>query len=143
MSKLTNLSTIGAFVTVVRMFCVVPLLTGLVDIIGGTWILGQAGAVLPREITTDAVLNNQIAFWGAIWLGFGILLWWASNDPLNRATVARMLFIVLFMSGLARGYAWVRWGYPGPVLTGAMAIELVLSPALLFWLDRLLLRSRG
>ena len=142
MSQSATSSSIGAFNIVVRIFCVIPFLTGIVDILGGAWILGQAGATLPVDIADNAVINNQIAFWGAIWFGFGVLLWWVSYDPLGRAAVARMLFIVLFLSGLARVYAWIRWGYPGPVLTGAMAIELGLSPVLLLWLNRLQKRSR-
>lgn len=138
----TSSSDVGALTIVVRLFCVVPFLTGIADVLGGAWILGLAGAVLPVEIASDPVINNQIAFWGAIWFGFGVCLWWISYDPLGRAAIARMLFVVLFLSGLARFYAWVRWGYPGPVLVGAMTIELVLSPVLLLWLNRLQQLSR-
>ncbi|WP_446719501.1 DUF4345 domain-containing protein [Inquilinus sp. OTU3971] len=79
----------------------------------------------------------------AIWLGFGLVLWWISNDPLHRAAAARLLFAILFVSGLARLYALVRWGFPGPLLAGAIAIELVLSPIPILWLNRLQQHSRS
>jgi hypothetical protein len=131
------------FVALARLFCVVPFLTGVVDVIGGVWIIEQAGAALPMEVSANAVLNNQIAFWGAIWFGFGVSLWWASRAPLRRAAATRILLWVLFLAGLARAYACVRWGYPGPVMVGAMAIELVLAPVLLVWLARLEGRRHG
>ena len=134
MAQSVSPAGMGRFIVIVRLFCIVPFLTGIVDMLGGVWILQQAGAALPAKVADNAVLNNQIAFWGAIWFGFGIGLWWTSRAPLSRATVARILLAVLFLAGLARAYAAMRWGYPGAVMTGAMAIELILSPVLLAWL---------
>ena len=99
--------------------------------------LQQAGSAIPRGASLDPVLNNQIAFWGAIWLGYGVALWWTSGDPLTRSSVARILLGTLFLSGLARGYSLLLYGFPGPVLAGAMAVELGLSPILFLWLNRL------
>lgn len=143
MSQSDASSSIRAFSVVVRLFCIVPFATGAADMVGGAWILGQAGAVIPDGMANDPVVNNQIAFWGAIWLGFGVSLWWVSNEPLSRVAVARMLFAILFMSGLARAYASFRWGFPGLVLAGAMGIELLWSPVLLFWIQRLERRGRS
>jgi len=57
----------------VRIFCVVPIATGTLDLVLGAAVLRRAGADIPDSLTTDPVVNNQIGFWGAIWFGFGVL----------------------------------------------------------------------
>ena len=115
-----------------RAFCALPFLTGLGDMITGVQPLVAAGARIATATAADATLNSQVAFWGAIWFGFGISLWWAAGDIRRCATPIRIATATLFLSGAARAYASLRYGWPAPVLVGAMALELIGSP--LFWL---------
>ena len=122
---------------VLKVFCVVPFLTGAADLFGGTWILAQAGASMPAAAAADPIINSQIKFWGAIWLGFGAALWWVSGDPRDRTAMLRILLATLFVSGLARALSFALYGSPGGVLTGAMVLEIVGSAAMWLWQTRL------
>ena len=128
-----------ALAIAVRVFCVLPFALGAADMVGGARILTSAGAVLPEDVARDAVLNNQIRFWGAIWFGYGVLLWWASNDLRGRATVFRILMATLFLSGLGRAASVLQFGWASTPFTIAMAIELLSPPAfiaLAHWLQK-------
>ena len=126
-----------ALVIAVRVFCVLPFALGAADMVGGASILNSAGAVLPDDLVRDAVFNNQIRFWGAIWFGYGVLLWWTSNDLRGRAAVFRILMATLFLSGLGRASSVLQFGWASTPFTNAMAIELLTPPVLIAWAHRL------
>ena len=119
--------------TVLRLFCIVPFLTGAADLFGGTWILAQAGASVPADVATDPIINSQIKFWGVIWLGFGAAIWWVAGDPRTRAPMLRILLATLFVSGMARALSFALYGSPGGLLTGAMILEIFGSIGMWFW----------
>ena len=122
---------------VLRVFCVVPFLTGAADLWLGAKILTLSGVRMPEQVTRDAILNSEIRFWGAIWFGYGVALWWASFDLRGRADVLRILLGTLFLSGLGRALSAAQFGWPSSLLTGAMILEIVGSPALFVWHARL------
>ncbi len=141
--KLVEVPRFWTLTLVLRVFCVIPFLTGLADLFGGAAFLRTAGATLPNASVSDAVLNNQIKFWGVIWFGYGLSLWWASSDPRGRSGLLHILFGTLFFSGLGRALAVYRYGWASPVLTGAMGLELIGSAIFLMWLQRLHHTSRA
>ena len=101
-----------------------PLVTGALDLIDGIRLLKTAGFPSIDEIDRDPALNSQIKFWGAIWLGYGIILWRTSSRLRHDANLFRIPCAILFVSGLGRLGASVRYGLPGTVLTAAMGLEL-------------------
>ena len=119
---------------VLKVACVLPFVTGVVDVLGGTRILAVAGVSMPPEMASDPILNNQIGFWGAIWFGFGLALWWASNDVVPRAALLRILFATLLLSGLGRALSVTLHGWAGAPLAVAMVVELAGSIGLIAWL---------
>lgn len=130
----------GALTIVLRVFCVIPFLTGAADLFGGVKFLQTAGATVSGSERVDPILNNQIKFWGAIWFGYGLSLWWASYDVRGRSTLVRILLATLFLSGLGRALSVYEFGWASVVLTGAMALELIGAPALVLWHGWLLRR---
>ena len=116
----------------VRALCIIPFVTGVADILDGVGLLILGGARL-EGVARDPVLNSQIGFWGAIWLGFGIVLWRASAHLREEADLFRLLCGTIALSGLARLGAAFAYGLPGPVLTAAMAVELTAGVGFLFW----------
>lgn len=123
----------SALRAVARLFCLIPLATGLGDIAQGAGFLATAGAELPPGTLADPVLNSQLMFAGAIWLGYAPLIWYATGDLSRRAALFRLLFGLIFLSGIARVLAMIRYGSPGAILTGATAVELLLPPVLILW----------
>ena len=116
----------------IRSFCMIAFLTGAVDMFAGVHLLILGGADL-HAVTSDAVLNSQVGFWGAIWFGFGFILWRASTHLGDERSLFRILCAIIILSGLARLGSAVAYGLPGPVLTGAMILELVAGVGFLAW----------
>lgn len=127
--------------TVVRTFCVLPFITGAADLVDGLALLKSAGSPLEGEIRTDPVMNSQVRFWGAIWFGYGILLWRTTSDLRKNADVFRVLCAILALSGIGRFVSTIQYGSPGAVLTGAMAVELLGAAGLFGWHASLLRRD--
>ena len=116
----------------IRAFCLLAFLTGAIDMFAGVHLLIVGGAHL-ESVAGDAVLNSQVGFWGAIWFGFGLILWRASTRLREEAGLLRILCAIIALSGLARLGSAVAHGLPGPVLTGAMILELVAGVGFLVW----------
>jgi len=116
----------------VRALCIIPFVTGIADIINGVGLLTFAGARL-ENVASDPTLNSQVGFWGAIWFGFGIILWRASSHLQDEADLFRLLCGTIALSGLARLGSAFAYGLPGPVLTVAMSVELSAGMGFLFW----------
>jgi len=64
-------------------------------------LLTVGGARL-ESVAHDPVLNSQVGFWGAIWFGYGIILWRTSSNLRDEAGLFRLLCGILVLSGLAR-----------------------------------------
>ena len=116
----------------VRTLCIVPFVTGAIDIVNGVGLLIVGGAHL-QSVARDPVLNSQVGFWGAIWFGFGIVLWRASSHLRDEADLFRLLSGIIALSGLARLGAAFAYGLPGPELTVAMMVELSAGTGFLVW----------
>ena len=125
----------GALRTTLRIFCAIPFLTGAVDMIGGAKFLAATGAHLPPPSVADPLLNNQMGFWGGIWFGFGIILWYASGRLRAEPVLLHLLIGVLFLSGVGRVLSVALHGWTEPVLTAAMLLEL-LGPMIIWWWHR-------
>ena len=116
----------------VRALCIIPFVTGVADIVNGVGLLTLAGAPL-EGAANDPVLNSQIGFWGAIWFGFGLILWRASSHLQDEVDLFRLLCGTIALSGLARLGSAITYGLPSPVLTGAMLVELIAGVGFLLW----------
>ena len=116
----------------VRALCIIPFVTGVIDILDGVGLLILGGARL-ESVARDPILNSQVGFWGAIWLGFGVILWRASAHLRDEADLFRLLCGTVALSGVARLGAAFAYGLPGPVLTAAMVVELTAGVGFLLW----------
>ncbi len=127
-------------VAVLRAFALFALTTGTLDVVAGTRLLVGSGARLAAA-AADPVLNSQVAYWGAVWGGFGAALWWTTRDLRGRAAPLRILLGAVFAGGLGRVLAAVQFGLGPPVLAALIVVELAGVPAVLAWHRRLLRRD--
>lgn len=116
----------------VRVLCILAFATGALDMVAGVKLLNLGGARLD-SVASDPVLNSQIGFWGAIWFGFGIVLWRTSADLRTEASLFRILCGIIALSGLARLGAAFTYGFPGPALTAAIVVEIGGGLGLFVW----------
>jgi Domain of unknown function (DUF4345) len=122
---------------VLRTLCVIPLATGVLDFFLGAGALAVVDTALPGEAMADPSLNSQLRFFGAIWFGFGLLLWHVAGDLKTHATWFRLMCFVLILSGIGRLISWVEFGTPAIPFVVATVIEVIVIPFMLFWHFRL------
>jgi hypothetical protein len=132
----------NALVIVVRIFCLLPFVTGLADLVLGPQVFGPLGLTFPAAIVSDPALNSQIGFWGAIWFGMALLLWKCTTDLVENQGWFYLLCGILFLSGVGRAIAAIRFGLPPAPLSAAMALELIGIPPVILW-HRFLLNRLG
>ncbi|MDD3444144.1 MAG: DUF4345 domain-containing protein [Zavarzinia sp.] len=118
---------------VVRVFCLLPFVTGAMDLAIGASSLSKIDSPLGAEVLSDPVLDSQVRFFGAIWLGYGLSLWLAAGEMDKRPGGFRLLMAILFLSGIGRAVSALSVGLPSAPLVGGMALELVGVPLLLAW----------
>ena len=123
----------NALVIVVRIFCLLPFATGLADLVLGPRVFGPLGLTFPAAIMSNPALNSQIGFWGAIWFGMTLLLWKCTTDLVKNRDWFYLLCGILFLSGVGRAIAAIRFGLPPAPLTAAMLLELIGIPLVVLW----------
>ena len=116
----------------IRVLCILAFVTGVVDMFAGVHLLIIGGGHL-ESVANDPVLNSQVGFWGAIWFGFGIVLWRTSADLQAEASLFRILCGITGLSGIARLGSALVYGLPGPVLTSAMIVEIGAGVGFFLW----------
>ncbi len=128
----------NALVIAIRVFCLLPFVTGLADLVLGTRVFEPLGLTFPAAITSDPALNSQIGFWGGIWFGMAFLLWRCTTDLVKHRDWFYLLCGILFLSGVGRAIAAIRFGLPPAPLAGAMMLELLCMPIAVLWHRRVL-----
>lgn len=108
-----------------RIVAIFAMVTGLVDVVAGTGILPSLGSAISPEAASDPGLDSQFRFLSAMWLGYGVALYWASKDIVGRLPVLNILALAMFVGGLGRLISIAVNGAPPPAMFAFLAIELV------------------
>jgi hypothetical protein len=122
-----------ALQTVLGVLGLIPILTGGLDLILGAIALNIAGASVSPEVLNNAVLDSQIRFFGAIWFGIGIVLYWILPSIEKQTTLFRLLMGGIFLGGIGRLTSAFVVGIPPSHLIAATALELIGMPLLALW----------
>ena len=127
-----------AFKITLYLLAVVPLLTGALDLVIGLHAQRLIGAQLAQEGFGDPLLNSQIRFFGAIWLGIGVLLFVFLSDISKYSFLLRISLGIVFLGGLGRVVSIVQFGLPSTVegaafVVSVTAIEIIGMPLLFWW----------
>lgn len=113
------------------------LLTGAMDVVIG--VAGQAniGVGNAASVPLDPVLDSQVRFLGAVWVGLGAIQLVCLGDLRRYSTILQLCFAIVILGGIGRALSLLQAGHPssdiGTVFIAvALAIELMLVP--LVWL---------
>ncbi len=111
----------------------IALLTGAMDVIVG--VAGQAniGVGAAAAAPFDPVLDSQVRFLGAVWLGLGAVQLFCLGDLRRYGAILQLCFAIVVLGGIGRVLSLIQVGQPtsgtGPsFILLALAIELVLVP---------------
>lgn len=123
--------------TIAVLLSLIALLTGAMDVIVG--VAGQAniGVGTPATAPFDPVLDSQVRFLGAVWLGLGAIQLVCLVDLRRYGAILQLCFAIIVLGGIGRALSLLQVGQPasgmGPAfIVVALVIELVLVP--LAWL---------
>jgi hypothetical protein len=111
----------------------IPVLTGGLDLILGARSLHVAGSSIPFDTMNDVVLDSQIRFFAATWLGVGIILYWMIPSIDRQTTLFRLLMGGIFLGGVGRISSAALVGIPPVHFIAAIVLELVGVPILVLW----------
>lgn len=96
------------------------------------------GTALSADTLTSPGLDSQNRFYGTSFMLYGVVLLLAAGDLERFAPVLKAALWLVFAAGLARLISVALLGWPAPLVTVLLALELLLPPPVLLWSARLL-----
>ncbi len=121
------------FKIVLSILTLIPLGTGLLDLVLGVRALQLLDPLLSTQALSNPSLDSQFRFAGAIWVGYAVLIVLIMSDFWRYATLLRILLVIIFVSGIGRAASMFQLGMPTPIFVGATLLELIGMPLLLWW----------
>lgn len=119
--------------TVLKFGSLFAIATGTGDVLFGSKMLeGPTNTPFPVTTASQVFADSQIRFLGAIWAGFGAMLWWVSDDLVERRTPLAILNVVFALGGVGRAISGIKYGFKPAFVLPFTIVELV-APALV-WL---------
>ena len=110
------------------------LLVALTHIVLGPNADVLLGANLPATALLDPTIDSQNRFYGAAFGLYGVLLILASNSLATYRSVLLWTLALFFVGGVARLVSVALVGWPPALVVVLLFLELLLPPALTFWL---------
>jgi len=112
---------------VVALACLIPLSAGLVGALGDAQYLG----------ISDINRDSHVRYLSGLLLGIGIGFASTIRRIEHHTARFRLLTGIVMVGGVCRLAGFFLTGMPGVVMLAALAMELVVTPALCFWQARI------
>jgi len=109
----------------------VPVITGVVGMMGLSDPL-YAGLNLP----TDATLDSNMRFFGGVWLGLGLCVWWLVPRIATQTALFRAAWLMIAVGGVGRLLSIALVGLPLTPFIAFTALEIVGAPLFIWWQHR-------
>ena len=118
---------------VVAVAAAVPVLAGLSGVLFGHGITGDQNP----SVSAD----SHFRFLSGLLLGIGLCFWSTVPGIEEKTTLFRFLTLIVVLGGLARLLGLWITGIPSLFMLLALAMELVVTPALCLWQTRIANRA--
>lgn len=115
----------------------VPVITGVVGLMGLSDPL-YAALHLPQ----DATLDSNMRFFGGVWLGLGLCVWWLVPRIDQQTALFRAAWLMIALGGLGRLLSMAMVGVPLLPFVGFTALEILGAPLFIWWQSRVAHQSR-
>lgn len=110
----------------------VPVITGIISMAGlSDPIYADAG--LPAH----ALLDSNLRFFGGIWLGLGLAVFWLIPRIDTETILFRVIWGMIFLGGVGRLLSILLIGMPPIPFVAFTVLELVGAPLFVIWQARL------
>jgi hypothetical protein len=127
-----------------RALQIITALLGAIPVItGGLTMFGLADPLYASaHLTVNVLLDSNLRFFGGVWLGLGLAVWWLVPSIEKRGTVYRIIWGMIFLGGIGRVFSIIFAGVPPLPFVAFTILELVGAPLLIAWQYRLEKLSR-
>ena len=109
----------------------IPVLTGIITMFGLSDPI-YASANIPA----NALLDSNLRFFGSVWLGLGVALYWLIPNIEKQTVLFRLLWGMIFIGGIGRLLSMVFLGLPPLPFIAFTALEIVGAPFFIWWQAR-------
>jgi hypothetical protein len=106
----------------------VPVAGGMSGVICGARSLGEAAR---------GPADSQVRFLSGLLAAIGIAYWTTIPDIEKAGARFQLLTLIIVAGGFARAIGMLIAGPPGPLMSAALGLELVVAPALFLWQSRI------
>lgn len=106
----------------------VPLVTGVISMLGQHDPV-YASAALPLF----PLLDSNLRFFGGVWLGLGIAIFWMVPTIERQAVLFRAIWGAIFLGGIGRLLSMLIVGLPPAPFIAFTALEVLGAPLFVYW----------
>jgi hypothetical protein len=110
----------------------VPVITGALT------MLGLSDPIYaPASLPANALLDSNLRFFGGVWLGLGLAVFWLIPSIDRQSVLFRVLWGMIFLGGIGRLLSMVFVGMPPIPFIAFTALEIIGAPVCVAWQARL------
>jgi uncharacterized protein YjeT (DUF2065 family) len=113
------------------LLALVPVVTGMITMLGTGDPLYASS-----DIPALPVLDSNLRFFGGVWLGLGIALFWLLPRIERETVLFRTVWGAIFLGGIGRALSILLIDAPPIPFIGFTALELVGAPLFIYWQHR-------
>jgi uncharacterized protein YjeT (DUF2065 family) len=110
----------------------IPVLTGIITMFGLSDPIYAAA-----KIPANALVDSNLRFFGGVWLGLGLALYWLIPSIERQTVLFRVVWGMIFLGGIGRLLSMVFLGAPPLPFVGFTALEIIGPPFFIWWQARL------
>ena len=110
----------------------IPVLTGIITMFGLSDPIYAAA-----KIPANALLDSNLRFFGGVWLGLGLALYWLIPSIERQTVLFRVVWGMIFLGGIGRLLSMIFLGAPPLPFVGFTALEIIGPPFFIWWQARL------
>ena len=113
----------------------IPVVTGIIG------LLGTSDPLYELKGQPDVLLDSNLRFFGGLWLGLGIAMYWLVPRIDTQTVLFRALWGIIFLGGIGRLISMLAVAAPPVPFIGFTVLEIVGAPLLVLWQARLAQRA--